>query len=168
MPIDGDSIPLPTFAPERPLAEARADLRALLAEGEQATCACCGQTAKVYLRGLNATMIKSLDVIARSPYGLDNAAIIRRTSQAGGGNTSLMQWWGFVEQWHGKTWRATAKGRAFLRGEIEVPLRVALYDNRLLGFDAGEMVTVRDVAGRTFDLDEVLGAEAAQAAEVHA
>lgn len=160
------SIPLPRVRYADPLGLVRADLRQELGEGEAVSCPCCGQRAKIYSRPMNGTMIKSLLEVAKSPYGLTNAAIIARTHQAGGGNLSLLQHWGFVESWPGHVWRATFQGRRFLSGVVSVPSRVLLYNNIFLGFDEREMVTVKDVYGRKFDLDDIsLYAENGEAKE---
>lgn len=138
------------------LDQARSELRTELADGSLATCVCCGQTAKIYARPLNATMVASLRAIAMSSYGLDNAQIIAATKQSGGGNVSLLQHWKLVESWPGKIWRITHNGRAFLGGHIRVPAKVILYNNIFLGFDATTTVSVVDLAGKAFDLTELL------------
>lgn len=164
--FSADAIPLPSLRYADPLGIVRSDLRKALGEGEAVECPCCGQQARVYSRPINATMIRALHEIAISPFGLTNAAIIARTHQAGGGNVSLLQHWGFVESWPGHVWRATPAGRNFLRGLFRVPSRVLLYANIFLGLDERETVSVRDVAGREFDLSSATDPAAAVGAEV--
>lgn len=164
--FDPASIPLPKGGEWRTLGEARNELRGEIGEGELATCPCCGQDAKVYSRPINSTMVSALKAIAQSAYGLDNRQIIAATKQSGGGNVSLLQHWGLIEQWPGKIWRVTRMGRAFLAGDIKLASRVILYDNIFLGFDQSETVTVEDMLGRRFSADELLNPGAITGADV--
>lgn len=159
-------IPLPTACGDLPLWDARANLRAQLAEGEMAHCPCCGQTAKVYSRAITGTMVRSLQAIARAGFmGLDNRQIIAATKQSGGGNTSLLAHWKVIRN-DKRRWVATSDGFAFLRNEFRVPSRILLYDNIFLGFDTSEYVKASDLWDAPWERESMMAPEAVTEAEV--
>lgn len=160
-------IPLPTAHGDLPLWEARANLRAQLAEGDVAQCACCGQTAKVYSRAITGTMVRALHAIAKAGFmGLDNRQIIAATQQSGGGNTSLLAHWRLIRHEGKRRWVATADGHAFLRDELRVPARILIYDNVFLGFDTSENVLASDLWSVGWSREETMAPEAVTEAEV--
>ena len=156
--FDGDLIPLPSVGADRSLGDVRADLRHNLAEGEPAYCLCCGATTKVYARGLNHMMVRSLALLAQEPYGLASATITRRTGQTGGGDTAKLAHWGLIESVGDTVWKITPMGRQFLSGDIRLPHKALIYIDKLIGFDASITVSVTDVVGKAFNLDEVMAA----------
>jgi hypothetical protein len=45
----------------------------------------------------------------------------------------------------------------FVKAQLKVPRKVTLYDNRLLGIDDSQMVSIHDVLGEHFNLAELMG-----------
>jgi len=165
--FSGDMIKLPTAGAERMLGDVRGDLRKALAEGEVAYCPCCGVSSKVYARGINHMMIRTMrELAAVDPRTLTSAEITKRTGQTGGGDTSRLVYWGFIEPWPEHSWKITAKGRQFLVGAIRVPHKALEHLGQLIGFDTSIEVSVEDVVGKKFDLDEVLAPRAVAEADV--
>ena len=54
-------------------------------------------------------------------------------------------------------WRPTEKGVQFVQCLLQVPKRVYLYNNEILGWD-DQTVTIRDALGTKFDYAELMGA----------
>lgn len=167
MKLEGDDIPLPMTFNESTMGEVRAWLRGELAAGNSVGCPCCAQPTKVYARRLSKTMVNVLRALAASRAGLSAAQITKKANPTGSGDYAKMLAWGLVEQGPEHTWYCTAKGHCFLRGEISLPARVLLYNNRRIGFDYSETVHVDDLGGK-FNLDEVLSAESVRAADLGA
>jgi hypothetical protein len=147
----------------------RANLRKSLSDGEMAYCLCCGGQSKVYARGLNHMMVRTMrELAAVDPHTLTSADITKRTGQTGGGDTSRLVYWGFIESWPEHSWKITAKGRQFLAGNIRVPHKALVYLDHLIGFDTSIEVSVEDIVGKRFDLDEALAPHTVVEAEVRA
>ena len=166
MGIEAKDIPLPVVSATSTLAEYRETLRQELADGEMTCCAACGQTAKVYARPINGTMVKALAELAKAPNGLTNQQILAATRQGGGGNVSLLVHWSMVESWPGSVWRITKAGRLFLADHWEAAHKVILYNNRFLGLDTSRLVKASDLADVAFDRAELLAASAVATADV--
>jgi len=164
--FSGELVPLPTAGAERTVGEVRANLRSDLATGEPAFCLCCGATNKVYARGLTHMMVRVLKLLHHEEHGLTSATITKRTGQTGGGDTSKLVYWDLIEPCSDNVWRITRKGRQFLRGEITLPHKALVYIDRFIGHDTSIMVSVHDVAGKAFDLGEVMAAEPVAASVV--
>lgn len=155
--FSGEMIPLPVVGVERTLGDVRAQLRGDLAEGEFAFCLCCGSQNKVYSRGLNSTMVRTLAELAKvMPNPLSSATITKRTGQSGGGDTAKLAYWGLIEAWPDHCWSLTAKGYQFLKGHIRLPHKALVYHDKLIGFDTSVEITVQDVVGKRFDIEEIL------------
>lgn len=163
--LNPSDIPVGSGDDAIPLVWVREQLRAELATGDIIGCPCCGQTAKVYSRSINATIARSLRLIAESSTGLTNRDIISATRQSGGGNISLLQFWGLVTQ-DDKRWKITSSGRQWLYGYIAIPSRVLIYNNQFLGFDERKKVRFVDVTGYEFSLTDVLDPRAVETAQM--
>lgn len=162
-----DIIPLPRVAQERTAGDVQASLRHSLAAGEVVCCPVCGGSSRVYARGINHMMIRTMrELAAVDPRTLTSAEITKRTGQTGGGDTSRLVHWGFIESWPEHSWKITAKGRQFLAGSIRVPHKALEHLGQLIGFDTSIEVSVEDVVGKKFDLDEVLAPRAVAEADV--
>ena len=142
-------------------------------EGKDGHCPCCGRYAKLYRRKLNSSMARFLVWLGRvsgdgAPWVdladncramLDNGVVIT------GGDHGKLAHWGLVEQrpvedvtTTGKTsgqWRITPKGKAFLRGEIEVPRYAHLLFNDLVGWGS-ERTDIHQALGEVFDYEEMM------------
>lgn len=158
--FSGDMVPLPVAGADRTLADVRGDIRKDLAEGEAVYCLCCGSTNRVYARGLSAVMARTLVELYKAlPHTLTSATITKRTGQTGGGDTSKLVYWGLIEAWPEHSWKITDRGIQFLRGNIRLPHKALIYHDTLIGFDTSIEVTIRDLIGKNFSLDEVLAPE---------
>jgi hypothetical protein len=88
-----------------------------------------------------------------------------------GKNYATMKFWGFVEP-APKTkasdkklsgivtktsgmWRVTEKGRAFIFGELSVPIKAFVYDDRFFGW-GDKMTTFKQCFGRKFNYEDVM------------
>lgn len=158
--FSGEMIPLPIAGAERTLGDERAKLRSVMAEGEPAYCMACGAQSRVYARGINHTMVRTLAELAKvMPNPLSSATITRRTGQSGGGDTAKLAYWGLIEPWPDHCWSLTARGYAFLKGHIRLPHKALVYHDKLIGFDTSLEITVQDVVGKRFDIEEILASE---------
>lgn len=143
-----------------PLGDARRWLRQRVDEGAQ--CPCCTQLAKVYRRKINAGMARSLIAI----YQVGGRDWVHLPTQIGARSREegKLAYWGLLEEdtnprpdgGRGGYWRVTARGERFLKGEIEVPKYVRIFDGRLLGFTGTDWVSIRDAIGDKFNYDELM------------
>lgn len=154
------------FADDMPLAEARALLRTLVADG--CICPCCTQNAQVYSRPLHAGMARQLLTIYRTvgtdwAYLPDVLAALAR-SGAGSGDVAKLRYWGLLEQQEGVRddgsnrtghWRVTLAGREWVLGRTTVPQRALVYNRKLLRL-TGDPITIRDALGKKFNYDELM------------
>jgi len=146
--FDAAAIPLPDSNPTQAMWWARDQLRHDLATGAIVGCPCCGGAAKVYARKINMQMIKALIVLGRNSKGMP-PSLLMRLADVQGGDYGKLRHYGFVrednEPERGIVWYVTQRGIAFLRGDIQVPHRMILYQNKCLGFDDSKMVRVTDI-----------------------
>jgi len=84
-----------------------------------------------------------------------------------GGYGTIAHHWGLIEQMPGERedgskrvgwWRLTDRGRAFVRGEITVPKKALIYNNKLFGFE-GRQITISDALREPFDYRRLMGWE---------
>ena len=47
----------------------------------------------------------------------------------------------------------------FLKGHIRLPHKALVYHDKLIGFDMSLEITVQDVVGKRFDIEEILASE---------
>lgn len=142
------------------LAQATEWLEAHLDDG--ADCPCCGQTAKVYRRKLNAEKVRALAWLA-SVSSPSSAFVHLSTTApawvlAAGGEVAKLRHWGLAEQApndNPKTrtsghWRVTARGLAFLNG-ASAPAHVLLFNNKVVGFAEADTTVVEAAQAGGFD-----------------
>lgn len=159
-PAGGGAMSLPGWTP---LDEAKAWLRARLATG--ARCPCCDQRAQMYRRPIGAAMaallIRAWRLHGTEPFHLPTLDGTR------GGDASKLRYWGLlVEEGDSRPdggragwWHVTARGAAFIAGDLAVPRYALVYDSRPFGLD-GPAVTVRDALGTRFDYEALLRGDA--------
>lgn len=84
---------------------------------------------------------------------------------ARGGDWAKAVYWGLIEAKPGRRedssprngfWKLTNTGRSFVRGEIEIQEKVAIYNGESLWFE-GKRIGVREALGRKFDYAELMG-----------
>jgi hypothetical protein len=149
------------------LSEARGWLRERVDDG--AHCPCCTQFAKVYRRKLNSAMAYALILMYRHGGDEDGWCyvpdlLIRRTNR--GGDEAKARYWGLIEEppdamredgsTRVGTWRLTADGAAFVRGELKVAKYARVYDGRCLGLDDAQLVDITDALGKRFNYRELM------------
>ena len=85
----------------------------------------------------------------------------------GGGDYHKLRFWNLIEQQpntdnpnlpgnRSGTWRPTADGIRFAKGEIVLPKYALIFDNKCLGFE-GELVSIRECLPKNFDFREIWG-----------
>jgi len=136
-----------------------------------AKCPCCLQYAKVYRRSLNSGMAASLIWLCREfmyGAGLEAGAYV----DIGRAPKYVLRSreWGKLAHWKlaeirphlsdekrtSGLWRPTKEGGLFVRGTLEVPSHVYLYDNKVLGFSR-DRVGIVDALKNKFDYKELMG-----------
>lgn len=154
---------------------ARSAFRDKLNDG--VSCPCCQRYAKRYRRAINATMAGALcALVARrnkgqewvraEEVGADLRALpaFERVSYPHGEIGKLaFPAWGLVESKPSSEpskkntglWRATARGAAFVRGDLTVPKYLFVYDNHVDAVSTEE-VSIRQCFKANFSYEELL------------
>lgn len=132
-------------------------------KGGGGNCPCCERWGKIYSRGINENMVKSLmwlnsihtewvDVPNKAPKWL------LRSNQL-----PTLRWWGLVER-ATKTdktknfsglWKITEKGKRFLSFGEEVPKLAFTYNGQVVGF-SDELVMAKDCLKQGFDYSQIM------------
>jgi hypothetical protein len=150
------------------LEEAKQWLRERVDKG--AKCPCCTQMAKVYRRHMTSTTGRTMIAMYRY-HGTDWVNIpdlmklyLRDVAHQGGYATLAQHWGLIIEERTARDdggrpgwWHLTSDGVMFVKAQLKVPRKVTLYDNRLLGIDDSQMVSIHDVLGEHFNLAELMG-----------
>ncbi len=150
------------------LQEAQDSFRQRLFEGKTPKCPCCGRKGKVYKRKLNSGMARMLIRFYEVHFRLPCQEWVHVHDLFGGFGQKHRDWpvlrlWGLLERKDKRTdkenasgfWKLTAKGRAFVRGEGEVPKHVFMY-NRQKVDESDERITIRQALGDAFDYAELM------------
>lgn len=147
------------------LIRARRELAVALTDGDPITCPCCGQTARIYRRKINATMARALITLWRAS-DLDREAWSYEHAPSLPGDTheiSQLAWWGLIEEERvaredgGRAgfWRLTSLGARYVLDVEAVPKYAHVYDGRCIRLD-GPPTSIRAALGSRFDLRELL------------
>lgn len=159
-----------------PLATARVAFREKLNDGT--TCPCCGRYARRYRRSINATMAGALAVLVQARQAgsawmraeeVGNAlkrfpAFTKVSYPHGEIGKLAFPAWGLVEakpntdsphKKHSGMWRATARGEAFVMGNLAVPRYLWVYDNHVDAVST-EVVNVRECFKGSFSYLELM------------
>ena len=138
-------------------------------------CPCCGQYCRVYKRRLNAGMVRALiwlvlasDRKVRSgddpdgwvKLGAEAPAWLLRAKEL-----ATTRHWGMVERRPmdpaddsvrtSGIWRPTARGRSFIFGMSDAPVRVHLFNNTRIDVSS-ERFFVREALGKKFNYSELM------------
>ena len=133
-------------------------------------CPCCGQFAKEYRRKLNSEIAYGLVRLHRltmlsSETGFHVSAIMNGYgSKTGGGDFAKAALWGLIEPVSNTDetkrtsgmWRLTYTGVCFVRGEMQVPSHVFIYDGKVQGFDTEANVSIRQALHSRFNYAELM------------
>lgn len=163
---------MPEFLDTMTLAEARDLLRTLVDDGH--ACPCCTQMARVYQRPMTAVAARAVVALWREHrHEFGHMPTVARQHAADvahqGGYLVLAAHWGLIEpetavrgdQGRAGYWRVTPAGEQWAHGRSTVEKYARLYDGRCLGH-TGPAVTVLEVLGTGFDLNELLGTPPAE------
>ena len=125
--------------------------------GEMFECYACSRVIKAYPRRINEQMARSLVLMCKRPH--TSAELIKLTcKRGGGGDHHKLCDFGLaakvVVEGEDDRLRITEKGRAFLKGEIEIAKFILMFRNESWGH-SHETVMIGDCDGE-FDLEELL------------
>lgn len=132
-------------------------------------CPACDRLVKIYDRKINGGIVMNLFPMYRfnleNPQDFLHVYSAIKADQGMNMEYSKLAWWNLIEKMAGKPedkakkssgmWRITPKGIAFLRGQITIPERVSIYDNRIVGYSENH-VNVREALGNKFDYEELM------------
>jgi hypothetical protein len=133
-----------------------------------AHCPCCDQYAKIYNRKLNSAMAKSLILVEKyfnKPYAEEYLHIenyLAKYTRAT--DFYKLRFWGLIESKgeqrrdgspHAGFWKMLPKGHEFVRNQIRVPMRVALYNDEFMG-ESDETISIVEALGEHFDYQELM------------
>ena len=157
------------------IAVARAWLLGQRAKG--ATCPCCDQYVRQYLRPLTKSMAYVLLLLARYyrthsikewlhvPSFIAEVVAKPRRAAAVRGDWAKLIHWGFLEKQVGRradgssrlgNYRLTARGRQFALGVLKVPSHVLIYNKVKLPYPAPRMITIKEALKKDFNYDELM------------
>ena len=140
------------------------------------TCPVCSQYVKIYLRTINHEMARTLAIIFRhfhkwphsKPIHVDSyLSAISKKDRPKGNNHSLLVYWGLLQPCKAKEkngkmrtgyYAITSKGCRFVLGKDPVNKYAVMYNNNFYGLQ-GDLVFIRDVIRKNFDLQELLERE---------
>jgi len=149
------------------LREAKAFLKEYWKDG--VACPCCGQHVQLYNYKLFATSAHALIVLSKLG---DEYHHISKYAEAGEGRIRAphfaeLRFWGMIEKKPNNDstkkasgfWRITDKGREFVAGEIEVPSRILIFNNKFQGYaENSENINIRQALDNRFDYADLMGA----------
>ena len=128
-------------------------------EGDGAICPCCDRKGKVYPIKLNKTYACAVAwiMVNGDAEGWVNVQKKGPRWMLAGKNYGMLTHWGLIESAGTRSgiWRATLKGRDFVRGLTTVPSAVFIYDDRVWGFE-DKQTTFSECIKNRFDFDEMM------------
>ena len=141
----------------------RSDWRKTI-EGDGGTCPCCDRWGRVYGRGINKTMARSLIWLAHHSQGEKwvDVPLLAPRWLVRSNQLPTLRWWGLVQrldtddpqQKHSGFWRATTLGLQFAANEVQVPKKAFTY-NAAVEYFGEEMVRISDCVER-FSYEDVM------------
>ena len=150
-------IQLPAVFPDRTLDTARVALRAQLETGKKVICPCCAQDAKIYARKFRGDWLKALRLLAENTY-MSPRDLVRLTGSRD--YPSITYFDGLAHVGPNKLWRISNHGRAFLRGEVTIPMYALIYNGEVLGGAEGQQTLhisdLYDADDDGFSLNELM------------
>ncbi len=137
------------------LGYAKAYIKSFFDGGQSTVCPCCTQNVKLYPRKITSVMADQLFVLFNNKNSWMRGRDLQESVDGSTRNYSLLRFWDLIEGGEDSTWAITDKGISFVRGEIEVPDRALVFNNKVIGYSE-EMVSYRDVKDDGFVGQEYL------------
>ena len=124
------------------------------------SCPCCGKQCRLYGRKLNSGMARlMIGFYRQNPHGWLHVSRCKHIESADlgvvNGDFTYLPHWGLMEPGKDGLWRLTSLGLQFVRGEIEVPHKVFLVNNKCVG-KSNETTNIRRALKDNFDYDELM------------
>lgn len=128
-------------------------------EGDGGICPCCDRSGRVYPIKLNRTYACAVAWIIANG-GADGWVNVQKKGPRwilAGKNYGMLVHWDLIESAGTRSgvWRATMRGREFVRGNITVPAAVFIYNDKVWGFEDRD-VTFPECVKVDFDFDQMM------------
>lgn len=154
---------------DKSLAEAKQHLRDNWKKGCE--CVACGQTVKLYNRALTSSMAYGLWLVRNTIHSsstdgyfhVENFLKNLTCPPSLRGDFPKLRFWGFIEQkvpnvsdvsTSNGLYRITEKGLEFLKGQMQVPASVLIYNNKFIGFGT-KQTTFHEALKKKFNINEL-------------
>jgi len=137
-----------------------------LAEGDGGKCPCCNRWGKIYKRGINETMARSLIWLVQAPANSHGWVDVPETAPrwlVRSNQLATLRWWGLIERIpstdpdykHTGMWRVTKRGHDFYDRKIKIPKAVYTYNGEVEYYSNDE-VSITECFGKKFSYVEVM------------
>lgn len=126
-----------------------------IVEGGSVRCPCCSKWARMRRGTISPSMARTiLKAYESSPREAFQCRQVDARDH--NGDYAKLRYWGLLKR-AGKAgwWRLTPLGRAFARGDVEVPANALTYKARLYAL-VGDPVSITDCLGRSRDFDAMV------------
>lgn len=156
------------YPDETTLAQARAYLKQGATSSEGVGCPCCGRLAKVYKRKLHTEMALFLIGLVKKYKKTRDWINVRDVIPGGDKSAKASSDGAYLVHWRliepqpkpegGKRqgfYRPTDRGIQFAEKKIRVPSHVALFDNKVVGWN-DKLVYIDEALGDKFDYEELM------------
>lgn len=138
----------------------RVELHDVLGTGKRVKCPCCDKRVHVDTRKITDRMALQVVALARADRPMHCEELIHLPNPGSVNGRDRM--YGFLAHWglaekaeDWGYWQVTELGRRFARNEVDVPLRLFVYNNTVVGVKGDKRVTLKNCAGESFDLPDV-------------
>lgn len=142
----------------------RGQWRATVEDGG-GNCPCCDRWGRIYRRGINETMARSLIWLCSAPAedGWVNVPTQAPRWLIRSNQLPTLRWWDLVQRAsstdvdkkHSGMWRPTDLGRAFAKGEVSMPKIVYTYNGEREKYGE-EVIRISECFGSHFSYSEVM------------
>jgi len=128
-------------------------------------CPVCDRWGKIYARGINKTMARSLIWLffAKQEDGWVDVPSSAPKWLVRSNQLPTLRWWGLVERRanddpknkHSGMWSVTKLGEKFVHGEISIPEKVFTYNGEVEG-SSDKFIFIHECFGDYFDYQEIM------------
>jgi hypothetical protein len=151
------------------LAKARDEFFDELETGNRLTCYCCGRTAALGRRTIDASMARTLiHIYRRNMAGQDWVNTSHDLPHGLSSTAALLRHWGLAESKNpvskGRNdesglWKVTQLGMEFVEGMTSVPGKIMTWKGKIIKQPHGAAITLKDALGKKFSLAELMREE---------